>query len=334
MSQNLLLQTPPESKPVPLSAFTVHGMWTPGVQLMRKISFQAKAAIIIIIFLIPIAVSTQFLIDSLQTQLAFSKKELLGTRYAKTILPLQQKLQESRQRAVQWNVSGQKPSEWDALQISINELLQRIQQIDAELGSILGSTKALLDLQKSVEAGAKQSPKNLELDSVIALHSTPSTALIALLETVLDGSNLILDPDIDTYYMMDGALLRIPTLTDNASKLRDVAWAIQETGSASPPLEKRATADRAVGSFMEAQLSVAVGKVGSVHPNFTQSLQMTEAIKAFNTLANMLDDPFKAGPVAILASAEMSAKGFYTGQNLLVDKLHVQLQALGLQLYM
>ena len=168
MSQNPLLQAPPDSKPAPLSAFTVHGIWTPGVQLMRRISFQAKAIIIFIIFLIPLAVATEFMTVSLLTQIGFSQKELQGTQYAKALTPLQPKLQDLRQRAVQWNTTEQKPGDWDAIQASIQEQLERVQQAEANWGAELGTGKALADLKNAIQAAVAQPPTGLELHAVMA----------------------------------------------------------------------------------------------------------------------------------------------------------------------
>ena len=327
MTSNLLLQAPPESKPAPLSAFTVHGVWTPGVQLMRRISFQAKALIIFVIFLVPLAVSTQFMVDSLLTQIGFSQKEIQGTTYAKALTPLQPKLQDLRQRAVQWNANDQKPSDWDALLASVQEHLQQLDKVDASIGADLDASKALADLKAAVRAAVAQPPTGLELNAVMTRYNTASTAAIALLEKVLDGSNLILDPDLDTYYMMDAAMLRIPTLMDDTAQLRDIAWAVASGGAMDPDLEKLAAANEALTDYMDAQLQVAEAKIGSVHTDFVQQLQMGDAVKALHKLHDTLEDPVKAGATAILATTDTANKGFAKGQSTLIDKLEQQLQA-------
>jgi hypothetical protein len=60
----------------------------------------------------------------------------------------------------------------------------------------------------------------------------------ALLVQATDGSNLTLDPDIDSYYLMDGALFRLPDLIDQAAALRDLAampWPPPATPTARRP---------------------------------------------------------------------------------------------------
>jgi hypothetical protein len=53
--------------------------------------------------------------------------------------------------------------------------------------------------------------------------------LIDLLGVATDGSNLPLDPDIDTYYLMDAALFRLPVMTNAAARVRDAKPGEQHT---------------------------------------------------------------------------------------------------------
>jgi len=81
MNQDLSLGVAPASQPVPSSAFNAHGIWTPGVLLMRRINFHLKALIITVIFLIPIMVAGWGLMASQQGQIDFSEKERQGAPY-------------------------------------------------------------------------------------------------------------------------------------------------------------------------------------------------------------------------------------------------------------
>ena len=40
---------------------------------------------------------------------------------------------------------------------------------------------------------------------------------------VANGSNLILDPDLDTYYLMDTLIAKLPTAADQAGRTKDLA---------------------------------------------------------------------------------------------------------------
>ena len=51
-----------------------------------------------------------------------------------------------------------------------------------------------------------------------------------MITTGADGSSLSLDPDMDSYYLMDAALFRMPTLTENMDQLRIYATEAAESG--------------------------------------------------------------------------------------------------------
>src|SRR5262249_32675963 len=50
--------------------------------------------------------------------------------------------------------------------------------------------------------------------------------LVAFITTVGNNSNLVLDPDIDSYYTMDSIITQTPQVVVNAGKARDVAVAV------------------------------------------------------------------------------------------------------------
>jgi diguanylate cyclase (GGDEF)-like protein len=56
-----------------------------------------------------------------------------------------------------------------------------------------------------------------------AAYNTSIDALLALIVRVGDASNLTLDPDLDTYYLMDTLQFRLPVLLDNAGRGVDMA---------------------------------------------------------------------------------------------------------------
>jgi hypothetical protein len=89
MGQNNELQMrPPPSRPAPLSAFAAHGVWAPGVLIMRNLSFGPKALVIVALFLASLGVLA-FSYYSVQLgNIAFSAKERVGVRYLQAAYPV------------------------------------------------------------------------------------------------------------------------------------------------------------------------------------------------------------------------------------------------------
>jgi len=66
------------SQPAPDSLFAAHGVWAPGVRLMRNISFAYKALFICALFIVPLALSLYFFVASQSDQIQFAKTERDG----------------------------------------------------------------------------------------------------------------------------------------------------------------------------------------------------------------------------------------------------------------
>jgi hypothetical protein len=70
------------------SLFYPHGIWAPGVKLMRQLKFGAKASIICLMFLIPVVLLTFYYFSDKNDLLEFSEKELAGAKLLEMIAPL------------------------------------------------------------------------------------------------------------------------------------------------------------------------------------------------------------------------------------------------------
>jgi hypothetical protein len=121
-----------------------------------------------------------------QGNIEFSAKERLGVAYAQAALPLLQHWLQPQPNADQ-----------------TRQLLDRLAKVEAELGSELGTQQAYGKMQSASGQGPAVGP------------------LLDLLGAATDGSNLTLDPDIDTYYLMDAALFRLPFMAQSAALVAD-----------------------------------------------------------------------------------------------------------------
>ncbi len=98
-------------------------------------------------------------------------------------------------------------------------------------------------------------------------------AALTLIAKIDDGSNLTLDPDLDSFYMMDATTVKLPELVAAARGMRDASAALAAEGA--PRFEVRATAvvagarlaaagtalQNSVASAVAANASGALGKI-------------------------------------------------------------------------
>jgi methyl-accepting chemotaxis protein len=110
--------------------------------------------------------------------------------------------------------------------------MQRMEAVDARLGESLATTKAWQGLRaKWAAAKAMQPTKTEEAAATLAAMSDDVLALFSL---VGDTSNLILDPDIESFYIMDLILLKLPAEVDALAKVQVLAQAVARRKAITP----------------------------------------------------------------------------------------------------
>ncbi len=182
--------------------FTHHGLWAPGVRLFRALGFNAKAVIISCTFMLPIGVLGWQYAQTQAGQIDFSAKELSGTahvRAAQTLLPALQA----------WRQGGS-----DEARERVRTATQTWSRQQDESGEALGTVAAGQALSAALAQALGAAPAERSALSTAAIQ-----AAIAWIAVASDGSNLTLDPDIDTYYLMDAAVFKLPVLQEAASRV-------------------------------------------------------------------------------------------------------------------
>jgi methyl-accepting chemotaxis protein len=219
--------------------FGYHGIWAPGVRLFRAIGFKTKATIIALTFLLPIVVLAYNYFSSQATQIEFSAKERWGVAYQREVMPLLTLLQAQRLQSVLANVKGVAAVDEAAraeLATALKLQTSKLAAVQALHGTALGTGKAYAQWLET--AKALQAPRT-DVDASFAAHTAHVQALIDLLGVATDGSNLTLDPDIDTYYLMDTALFRLPVMLEATAQLRGLGAAVLTAGSSTPAQTRR-----------------------------------------------------------------------------------------------
>jgi methyl-accepting chemotaxis protein len=131
---------------------------------------------------------------------------------------------------------------------------------------------------------------------VLAAHNERTQALLALITLAADNSNLTLDPDLDTYYLMDAATAALPMLAEATAQLSGVSTAVAGGASGSPAATKLLHAQEAVGVFVDERWAGSVEKVQSLHPGWKRDIAFDETrakLRRFHEIVGASDAPDK-----------------------------------------
>jgi methyl-accepting chemotaxis protein len=253
--------------------FKHHGVWAPGVRLFRKLSFNSKAAIVSLCFVLPLALLAWALFAKTAEDLEFSGKERHGVAFAREVMPLQSLLMQLRARSAQGEAV-------EDVQGAVRQALQRVEQVQAGSPDTLGTAGVLQTLRARVAAPMSA--------SAFETHSAAVQAAIDLVLQAADGSNLTLDPELDTYYLMDGALMRAPQLLEELARLALLATApAAATGANELKLVQAMARTDARAEVLQGQLLAALAKVESLHAGTRTALGAADLEQAVQHLRQL-----------------------------------------------
>jgi methyl-accepting chemotaxis protein len=230
--------------------FRYHGWLSPGVRLFRRIGFPAKACWVALAFLVPLAMLLAFVWQGAQDQIEFAQSERRGVTFVGPVLDLVQAAQ-ARRSAVATQGSG-----LPALQSRVRAAFEQVQARQAELGQAFGTGKSFERLGQMHESLLAAPSKGSPDDSFEA-HGRYIAAALDLVRDIGDGSNLVLDPDLDTFHMMMLSVLRGPLQQENTAQLRDQAGTMLQSREFGGAARERLAERLAVGAYTGRDVDIA-----------------------------------------------------------------------------
>ncbi|MGE0172975.1 MAG: methyl-accepting chemotaxis protein [Oligoflexales bacterium] len=197
---------------------------------MKRLSLTQKILGIFGLFLIPMTFLLYTVVTAYNASIEFSEKEYLGDRYLVELVTLFEHVTFHKVDAdMHLNKKADALNKLRATESKVDEAIKEVEKVDARIGA---------DLQFTDDGLAKRSRSNNRISVVKAdweklkgewnkLSATESNDrhqnIINNIRTMIthagDTSNLILDPDLDSYYLMDIVLLALPQTQDRMQQI-------------------------------------------------------------------------------------------------------------------
>jgi len=121
--------------------FRYHGIWAPGVRAFRRLSFRAKALMISLAFVVPLAVLGASFVQHRLAQVRATALERDGVAYIRETLALMRKAQAYRSLAMR-EVAKLSAEGLAQARSELDTQFTRLGERDAAVGSALGSSAA------------------------------------------------------------------------------------------------------------------------------------------------------------------------------------------------
>ena len=275
----------------------------PAIRLLNSLTFPKKFALISFFFALPLALVLFFLISQVQDEIHFAELEMTGVDYLTPLNALHDELPQAMSLA---NAYLQKQpfamEHYPTRQTEVDRLMSNLAEADSQFGATLKTTQQFRILRASWEDLKTQLPK-LSPEICDEQFKKIIRDVNNLADWVGDQSKLILDPDLDSYYLMDAILLKLPQDASIVARTR-----------------KRVAAKTNEGGLTEADFTDLAAQAGLLSFNLEKlerGLGVAFANNATGTVQAALDQPlsqYGATTRALLRLVEESSLPTGRGQ--------------------
>jgi diguanylate cyclase (GGDEF)-like protein len=196
----------------------VTAMWRDaGVSLWRMTTSTWVVGLAVAL-LLPMAFITRGYVDIQKRQVAFSARERDGVAYLRPVMKLLVLAVAARHAAI----SGTAPD-----RAGLRQAVAGVDAVDARYGAGLGVSGLWATVRSDAVRSADSDPG---LAGATA-YGVVARGTRALIVAVSDNSNLTLDPELDSYYVVDAVVLRLPAMVDLIGQAVDAAVAAGPAGA-------------------------------------------------------------------------------------------------------
>ena len=312
----------PGLQPAGTGFFEHHGAWAPGVRLFRALNFRAKALIISAVLLVPIALLAWNFLASKSEAIEFSAKERIGVTYLRDAVPIVRLGQQYRLQALQAQAKGAATPELVEARKALDAQVAKLDAAEKAVGAELGTAKALAAMKAAANTAAAAAA-----DKTFEAHTAHIDAVLALIGQATDGSNLTLDPDMDTFYLMDGAFGALPILVESTAKLRGTAAAVAASGKPATEAMQRIITSSAAGTeLFEGRVMAALDKIYGVHPECKAEFKADDLVPQLAAFRDLAVSG-KAQAPTLIARGTAQVEAMIALQTRMVDRLDDLLKA-------
>ena len=243
----------------------------PADLVLGRLPLQVRILLLVLLPLIPLVWTVAAYASTQGERINFASEEQTGVAYERPAIGLLTAVDSS----------------WDAVRLGtqgsdLAGALSAFKQAEAQYGSELKTSDAAAAAVRAVEAlGDGKVP------SSDPRWPAASDAVMAVTTAAANNSNLILDPDLDSFYVMDAAVVRIPTLLDGAAITAEVATSGKESTDRTANVAVELGAFVAAGDGLASDVATAVPA--------TTNAEVAAAMKSANDVISGQVEKFSKG---------------------------------------
>jgi diguanylate cyclase (GGDEF)-like protein len=183
----------------------------PAVALTRRLRYAQKFVVVGLVLIVPLVTVVLVYVGGQRKDERYALRERHGVEFVVPLTVLTAHLVSARHE-VALSVGDSRPD--------LGSDLSRIDNLDRRLGGTLGTSDAWQELRRTIVAAGQVRGGVL---SRVKAYDAAADSLLAFIARLGDQSGLTLDPDLDSYYLMQLVQNELPLLLDTVGRVTDRA---------------------------------------------------------------------------------------------------------------
>jgi len=205
-----------------LGTFASSAFFAPAQQLVNRLNYPLKFLFITLLFLVPITYMGAQIVQQFNDQLSVTEHERSGLSLVTAAHELMAGLSDSRGRAaLHLNGTASGPEAINGARRQVEEAFDRFGNAIQASGDVFNLLEQASRLRDDWEAFSGNI-ETLSPDRNLQLHGSLINRLKQLELTILERSRLIVEPELDLNYLVEGVLLGLPQVTESMARSRDM----------------------------------------------------------------------------------------------------------------
>lgn len=204
-----------------------------AIWLMNQLTYPKKMLLISAVFLVPIILLITLVLSQFSLGISVAEKEARGLEYIKTVRQLYQHIPQHR---------GLTNAYLNGASDFKSKIIQKRQTIVADIAAIdiidhqLGDEFEAHELWSKIKQTWQQlesQENSVSTKQIFEQHTQLIARIYELFEHVSNKSGLVLDPALNTSFIMDTIVYRLPDITEKLGQSRGLGAGIAASGMSS-----------------------------------------------------------------------------------------------------
>ncbi len=270
----------------------------PGIFILNRLRYPQKFLLISLLIALPLVLTLLLLFSETQPKIEFSRRELVGSHYIHKLIELCSINQQSHRLADNSDKTNVEKyhTDFDALLTDI--------RTEPESSSIF-TTSQSLDQIEQLHIALRTVEISGNNNAIDQAHSAITEAIQAEIARVGDISNLILDPELTTYYLINIAVVQTPEqirLLEQAHNLLSEVSVSPNTNSASELFALAGQLDASVNNTRRA-VEIATSADSTLAPVLTA--EISDSLTTVAGVSNALHNAESAGQISAATRGDL-----------------------------